>query len=571
MTDFLSILDASNSITDSSTGEITITVPNLQVTGDFIINETCKITSKCNTVIECEVFKISSEFVSLSNINFESTVRACDSNNFSIKNCSIKKSQKLEGSLIITNCSNVTISYVTITESNKHSGIYLNQGSIVEADNLYLHDLDENLICCHSGTVFTLKSSKLERSQSHGIFVTGNSTIDIQECYFEDTFFPAINVSDSNCHIKDNIFKLMAQNVIVVNNSAEFTIEGNQITESEGSGIQISNHSKGKVNNNKIKEVCGNGIFCEDSEIECNNNEITDISYPGIALIDKTVGSLFGNEIRNIKFSGICVRGAKHVKIEGTHISLTRESGISISDTEECEVVGNRIEKCDIASIECYNQSRVTICDNDISDIGKYGFLAYTSGYMKAENNRIEEVGKAIVKLAYKGGGEFINNRVVNCANQCQCETSSPYFFSGNGNLPGVTNIPEKVSDTVRLDEPYVDHNSLCLKCSKKPRDYHLLECGHKVYCKDCAELALKNHENCPLCRFPIVNVSSGFGASNEDTCIICCEKKSDCIILPCGHMGCCSSCLAEWFHNKPICPVCREEPCFYKKITNDM
>ena len=367
-------------------------------------------------------------------------------------------------------------------------------------------------------------------------------------------------------------FQNTDQNALGVYKSTDFVVEKCTFKKICGTAIQICDQSTGVINENRISDIEGNGVYSTgNSKIECKNNKVTDISYPAFALTNQTVGSLFGNEIRNIKFSGICVRGAKHVKIEGTHISLTRESGISISDTEECEVVGNRIEKCDIASIEGYNQSRVTICDNDISDIGKYGFLAYTSGYMKAENNRIEEVGKAIVKLAYKGGGEFINNRVVNCANQCQCETSSPYFFSGNGNLPGVTNIPEKVSDTVRLDEPYVDHNSLCLKCNKKPRDYYLIECGHKVYCKDCAELALKNHENCPLCRFPIVNVSSGFGASNEDTCIICCEKKSDCIILPCGHMGCCSSCLENWFKNKQCCPICRSEPSFFKKIINDI
>ena len=158
-----------------------------------------------------------------------------------------------------------------------------------------------------------------------------------------------------------------------------------------------------------------------------------------------------------------------------------------------------------------------------------------------------------------------------NCPLQCECHTSSFYYINKNGSFQGVTNDSSRKTDDISIESPCVENDLLCLKCNKNKRDYFLLDCGHKVYCKECAEEAFRNKEECPLCRFPIEKVTNGFGASNEDMCLICCEKLSNCIILPCGHMGICSECMENWFSKKKSCPICRSEPSFYKEIQSEI
>ena len=55
-----------------------------------------------------------------------------------------------------------------------------------------------------------------------------------------------------------------------------------------------------------------------------------------------------------------------------------------------------------------------------------------------------------------------------------------------------------------------------------------------------------------------------------SNLCIICYEKKADCIIYPCCHVAGCYSCIKNWFQTKNICPICRKENCQFKKIFAD-
>ena len=110
----------------------------------------------------------------------------------------------------------------------------------------------------------------------------------------------------------------------------------------------------------------------------------------------------------------------------------------------------------------------------------------------------------------------------------------------------------------------------LCLKCGKNKRNYFILPCGHKALCKECAEKALSINENCPLCNLATIQISNAFDVNDDKTCIICCDNQADCIILPCGHVVACSSCLKKWFDSNPICPFCRNPISEFKTIYND-
>lgn len=568
---FLSVLNESNSITNEETGEITITAPILETTNSFLIETECKITSNCQTKIKCVYFEIIASSVTLNNLIFETTFLAQETEKLSITNCEFIEAKSGLGALTISFCADVTLSHIDITNSAKMPGLYICQYSSAKADNLHIHDIPYTLLALDGASKLILKDSEFRNSKNNGIHVSDQCNVDIQNCEISDTVYPAISINDSQCIIKNNTVRNVGQNSISIFSSENFIVSNNSV-ENGGATAISTEKSEGLIENNLIQKVHGNGIHVSNNaNVKIIDNEINDADYPGIAVVSNATAHVERCKINNIKINGICSRGAKDVKIIESEIIGVEECGVSISDTKHLLISNSRIENCKIMAIESYNNSQVFVSKNIIKNIGKYVFLSYTHGFISAEENKIEDVKNAMVKLVHKGGGSFVNNNVVNCPCQCECQTSSPYFFKGNGNFEAITNDPEKVEGDVKLAQNYVQSNLLCMKCNKNERNCFLLECGHKVYCKECAEEALNNKEKCPLCRFNIEKVSVGFETSDNDNCTICFENKSDCILLPCGHMGVCSSCLEDHFKHKKSCPFCRTEPCFYKKIINDL
>lgn len=570
--DFLAVLNESNSKKDEKTGQIIITVPSIEIEDQYQIKSNCNITSKCNTIIKCNSFLISAASVSISNINFESAVIVSDINDFTMANCTITKSQSNVAALKISECENGTISHVTITDIEKAPGLYIFQNSVIMADHLLIHDISETLLVCGNASFLTITDSQFYNTQSNGIYVRSQSVIDIENCSFKNTSYPALFVNDSQITALNNKFENIDQSSISVTSSKDFRIERNEFTRVNNSAISITQDSYGVISENTFTKVGGNGIFCSESKVEIKANLMTDVTFPGVAAIKNSSAVITNNKIKGVEYSGLSVRGAKDVKIENNEISEVKQSGISVSDTEKCVITGNVIQNCGITAIESYNRSNVLASNNKIVNPGKFAFITFTSGVMKADHNKIDGVQNAMVRLTYKGGGEFVENEVKNCPNQCECLTTSFFYFAKNGQFKGVTNDPSKKSKNVDLDNSYLENDGgLCLMCKKKDRDCYLLECGHQVYCTECAKKALEEKQRCPLCRFPIEKVSSGFKVSDDDTCIVCVENKADCMILPCGHVGLCEKCLQNWLKEKNCCPICRTENVTYKRIVNDI
>lgn len=70
-----------------------------------------------------------------------------------------------------------------------------------------------------------------------------------------------------------------------------------------------------------------------------------------------------------------------------------------------------------------------------------------------------------MTKLFFKGGGDFIDNKISNCSNQCQCDTTKFYFFKGNGDFPAVSNDESKIDESVIYEKLQTEENLLCMKC----------------------------------------------------------------------------------------------------------
>lgn len=572
--DFLTLFNETNSTKNAETNEIVITSPLIVAEeGDYQIKSPCQISSTVNTQIKCDIIEIFSPSVSFSGITFETNIILDTSNEFTFKNCTIKSTKKQADSVISVNFSQkVLIEDCKIIESTDCVGITVNFSSIIKIINTEICNQANSLIVCANRSIATIINCNLHHSEGNGIFVDDEGDILIEKCQITNTKCPPIWINHAKCCVKDNVIVNCEQDSVCVYNSPNFMLENNEISNIGSSAISIRSEAKGVIKGNKIKNVKGNGIYIEFSDVEVVENIFDNIDFPSVAVINNSKAVLKENKITNIDKCSIAGRNAKHIEIINNEIDKSKECGISLSGTEKCIINGNKISNCLISAIETYNESNAEITDNKISNMGKYAFMSYTAGNIIAKNNQIDHVGESMAKLTHTGKGEFVDNVISDCKSQCENQTTGLYYFANNGEFEAVTNNKDKANDKVKFEQPIVSKNVvLCLKCNKNQRNCFLLKCGHQVYCKECAELALKNHENCPLCRFPIIQVSEGFKMNEDELCILCCEKKPDSIIMPCGHTGVCSDCLNNWFKENRCCPVCRAGDSYYNKIEKNI
>ena len=570
--DFVKFLNESSSTKKKITGELVINTPTIDQTGQkLIISESVKLNSNCNTKIICESLEIKKPTV-LTNLSIDGCVIITETNNVTISKCYINGKGEGSNSVYITDSQKVKFTDSDVTGQSK-VGIYITSNSKVTIEGTQVHDLEETLIVLRNKSTLNIQKSKIFNSKANCFYVADNADIEISECSIFNAEYPCVCITSSKCIMRHNEFKNCKQNTVSICTSDNFLFENNVVSDGKSTGLSVE-QSNGTISKNNFYNLYGNGVLCSThSDTKIVDNNFLNNDYPSIVIQSKSKAKIWSNKISGNKINGISLRDAAEVFIEKTEIEDVDECGISISDTEKAVISNSSISDCRITGIESYNKSFVYVFNNKISSIGKHAFLAYTSGYIKAYENSISKIGLSMAKLVFKGTGEFTKNSVKDCQKQCECLTSSFFLFDKNSPYESLTNDPHKSNNSIKLVEKYVDvnNNNLCLKCKNKPHDCFILPCSHRVYCKECAEEALKNKEVCPLCRFPIENVSSGFNLSSDDTCIICMtNKKDDCIIMPCGHMGVCLSCLESWLEKSRSCPICRAEPCFYKKISNN-
>ena len=571
--DFLSLLNESNSITNQSTNEITLNIPIFPESNEkYVISNPCKITSNCNTIIKSDNLKIVSSKVSFSNLTFESSLEISDSVNISITNCTIKTPNTRFG-FLISHGQQILLDNVEISGSSEF-GLYISDDSDVKINGLTVHDLSKSLVIVRRNSKVKMTKSKLYNSSCNCMNSDNDCDIEISESLFDNSGMSSLYLCYSKCKIVNCEFQNTQQTLLVIENSPDFLVEKNFFSNAEIAAICVEK-SKGIIKDNKIIKMEGNGVnVIEKCDVQILNNDFYDLKYPAITVKKKSSALVSGNKIEKDEINGISIRDTLNVTIQNNEIKDVLNCGISVSDCpDKISILNNKISDCKVTAIESYNKSSLYIYNNKISNIEKYAFLAYTSGYLNVVENEINDVKIAMVKLAFKGAGEFFNNKIENCTKQCECQTSSIYFFNKNGQFEGVTNDKERANESIKFEEKLNDTNisKLCLKCKSKPHNCFLLECGHNVYCKECAELALNNKELCPLCRWNIDKISPGFNTSEDNKCIIYFENEPNSIVLPCGHLGICSECLENWFNDKKVCPICRTDSCFYKIISNNV
>ena len=532
-------------------------------------------SSSSNLKVKCVRFLITSDDVIIRGLDFEGSIVIREANNIEIERCRMTNGDTGSGgSIVCTNAKNVILKNIEITDSTA-MGIFIESNSSVILNEVYIHDLSETLLATSGSKVDILKST-LSNSKKNGIHSISESEINISHSTISGTEFPAIYLIDSSLKFEENKVFDVQQNGITMNHSQGAVFLKNHIYNIQASAVSLGNDSKLDVIDNKFEKISGNSIFVSDgSYVLAKNNEMNEDSYPAVAILNDCSGIIISNKISNISKCGICLRGAADVVVKNNIITNVAECGVSISDTTMAVIKHNTIKNCVIAGVEVYNNSKCYILENQMIDVGNYGFIAYAGAEINAQYNFVQNAKCALAQMKWKGGGIVAHNKFQFCNKLFDGPTASTFCFEDNLHFENLTNDINKFAEdpqSFTYVEPYVENKPcLCLKCQSQPRNCFFQPCGHKVYCDHCAQELLDNHGSCPLCRFNVNSITTGFSPSEDQECLICSVNKPDCIIMPCGHLGFCLDCLKKWFLNNTICPYCRAEYAFYKKIITDI
>ncbi|KAK8844340.1 hypothetical protein M9Y10_024554 [Tritrichomonas musculus] len=272
------LLSDSDYYLDENTREFIITTPIIQTDNIILIDFPCRISSNCNTMIKCKLFKVTADIFHINSINFEGFVLVQGSRDFSISNCTMKNDGSIHGSLILKKCENSLIDNVTISDS-KTKGLIIDN-SIVTARNLTIHHNSNHLIYCINNSFLTLTNSHLHHSEERAIYLNYHSRIKISECKLTDVGINFILCEDSYLSVNNSTFQNAKIHGISIYSSKDFLIEKNTFS-NLGSGIIIDNNSSGVIKENKIIDTEGNVISCTNkSDVLITNNTITNIKYP---------------------------------------------------------------------------------------------------------------------------------------------------------------------------------------------------------------------------------------------------------------------------------------------------
>lgn len=489
--------------------------------------------------------------------------------NIELSNCQIHTSKRdVSGIVHITN-GHTRMTNCEVYEGNV-PGIFIEESSGAYLEKCFIHDVQHTLVAASNTSILSVVNCKLENSPHNGIH-SYKTRLTVSNTTINRSQYPAISIFERECRIENATILNVEQNAISIDNSPNAVVTNCKINAVQATAISISRGTKGTFTSNKFDHIGGNCFHISESSTAIINDNVADsCSYPVFAILMNCEATIHDNQVSNCDLSGGCFRNAKSVRFFQNSFSNIKDCGLSISDTEYAQVQKNIFKNCRVAGVEAYNNSEVVIEDNEMSDLGQCCFYSYAGATITASNNTISNVGESFAKITSHGNGYFENNKIKNCPKLMQGPTTGTYFFENNGSFENITNNPAKVKKNIKLEEKYINQNTnVCFNCTQRLRDTYLFPCGHKIYCRSCAEDALNQHKSCPLCRFPIEKISTGYVIEDDKdfTCLICGANPIDAIVLPCGHIGFCTQCLHKWLTEHTDCPFCRTTPVSYKKI----
>ncbi|OHT12857.1 hypothetical protein TRFO_17109 [Tritrichomonas foetus] len=515
----------------------------------IVISTSTSIKSLIHSIIICDRFIVNAEKVKISGFHFECMVSFSGCSDVLLSDCTIANTNPEFAAIQIVNSKAILIKNVEIMLSSSPKGGIILEDSFAMLEKVTIRDLLYTLL-----TIY-------------------DSCVEIKNCVFDGSYQNGIVVESSKVKMQNSVIANINQTGIYLTSLKDAIIESNKLHDIQGVAILLLSESKATISKNEFSNILGSAIgVAQMSAVMVEENIASDIGTPVFWLFNDCEGVYQNNKITKTERLGICSRGATKITIKGNDLTDIKECAISIADTKTAIVSNNTIQNTSIAAIEVYNKSFCDINSNRMNDVGDYGISVFAGSKINALNNFIHGAKRAVIQMKYKGCGRLIGNKTQNCLKLVDGPTTGLFYFKNNSPFKNLTNNISLRGNGINFEKTYIDSkDKLCMKCLKNPRNCFFSNCGHKIYCEECATEFLKGNDKCPLCRCHIDKITTGFMTSDDNNCFLCFLRPSSCIILPCGHMGFCSDCMKKWFATNQSCPYCREEFAYYKPIIHDI
>jgi hypothetical protein len=570
MLDLLAELAARTPTVTECCSEAVVDLSSVDLPSNARISRPVILRSSCRTRLLCGRLSIRCEDVTLDGFDIVGSLKLRGAHNATIHAVSIRSTEEvLDSALVIVDSSHVSLSQVTISGVPTVSGLAIRSQATVKADRVTVSGLQDTLVVVTDRSKLVLTDSKLLEGDADGVYVAGESSIQIQNSWISSSQFSAIFVDQSSCILEDNTLVHLQQNGISLNRSKNFRILRNRMDDVDGSAIAIVRESCGEVSDCELTNVKGNGLYIAGgSDVIARRNRIMVVEYPAVAVLTSCSATITDTTVRDAASTGFCVRGANNVTIENLSVERSSACGISVSDTHRCIVRRSRFKHCGVAALESYNWSNVEVTDCECIETGNYVFQAFAGGVLTVTGCWIRSVAKSLCQLSFGGSGIIVGNRCDDVPEQFSGSTTANFVFKENGAFQGFTNSRDNCNKGMKFEEPMADDQAgWCLKCGKNQIGCFFLNCGHRAYCTECGIAAAESSETCPLCRWEILKITPGFASGEDGMCSMCLDRRADCIVTPCGHMGFCRGCIESWYRSNASCPICRAEPSTFKTI----
>lgn len=201
-----------------------------------------------------------------------------------------------------------------------------------------------------------------------------------------------INIDSSTGNVLNNTISKTGNHGILVYKSPSAKINNNKITNSKGQGIFINTSAKVTVYNNTINKTTLDGINISSSpNAILNTNKITKSGKVGINIVNKSAGCTIKNNTLNTTVNhGIYANNCNTAKITNNTLINCGGHGICTNKSEKTTISSNKINKTKMDGMNICASSNVTINSNTVNNAGKVGInIVDKSNYTTLKSNSI--------------------------------------------------------------------------------------------------------------------------------------------------------------------------------------
>ncbi len=382
--------------------------------------------------------------------------------NSTIKNNTIRKSEKYGKGILLTDASNVTASNNTIenstvgielTDNSKVNTI--DQSTIRNSDTpISVEDSDSNVVK-NADVYEAVNTTRLVNLSNKSKGNTFDNIIDHNsKSYISLEFeipFDGKNFEGYSNNFTNNKFHTLRLNkainstftnntiaTLIANGSNKNTFAYNKISNPQGDGVRLNYCDENEFNFNSIENCKEYGVISiKGSKNLFNANLINSNSKAGIRIGDGwgTGGienRIYRNVITKNKEEGIILDSSPHVQVMYNTINENIKQGVKVGvgygiGCPDSKIISNTITKND-EGVSVVGSFRTEISRNEITQNKNQGIYLHTAHNIRITQNRISGHNQGSLGIAING---FASNKMYIVGNICRDNCTGMRVFTG--------------------------------------------------------------------------------------------------------------------------------------------